>query len=320
MEARHAPPGRRERGGQHRPPPNVLPTRLLAFGSLLAVGGVVLAIIISSTGGSSSHARHATSKPSSTPSGTHTSPSAAKPAATTVPILAYHVINVAPPASSAPPSLYVPADEFNSQMNALKAAGWHPVTLDQLEDHWTRGTSLGTTKPIVLTFDGGYASQYTNALPVLKKLGWVAVENIAVTGLSPTDGGLTDTQIKGLIAAGWQLGTEGPSTDKLTTADPTTIGSDLQSARQTLKSLYGVPLNWFSYPSGAYDPTITAAVQGAGFVGATTLVSGWASPQADRFRLPRLEVVGGTSASQLISQITAAQQTTSTPSSQPGTT
>ena len=286
-----------------------MPARLGAVGALVAVG-VVLAVIISSTTGSSgNHAPKTASNPSSSSSSKNGSAStAAKPGTAAVPILAYHVINVAPPLSSAPPALYVPADEFSSQMNALKTAGWHAVTLDQLEAYWTHGTSLGSGKPIVITFDDGYASQYTNALPVLKSLGWDAVVNLVVNGLSPGDGGLTDTQVKGLIAAGWQIGTEGESTADLTAGDPTQVQSELTTARDTLKTRYNVELNWFSYPVGAYNPAVTAAVKAAGFVGATTTVSGWANPQEDRFRLPRLEVTGGTSPSQLLSEITAAQQ------------
>ena len=85
----------------------------------------------------------------------------------------YHVINP-PPAGAAFPGLYVPADEFAAQMQALKTAGWHAVTLDQVEAYWKRGVPLGAGKPIVLTFDNGYESQYTNAMPVLKRLGWWA--------------------------------------------------------------------------------------------------------------------------------------------------
>ena len=50
--------------------------------------------------------------------------------------------------------------------------------MDQLRANWTRGVPLGPGKPIVITFDNGYESQYTNALPVLKQLGWTGVENI----------------------------------------------------------------------------------------------------------------------------------------------
>jgi peptidoglycan/xylan/chitin deacetylase (PgdA/CDA1 family) len=319
MEVRPAPPGRRVRGREPRRRSRATPARLLAVGSLLAVGGVAAAIVVSSTGGSGSHAHKATSgQPGSARARTSTTAAAGTPGTATVPILAYHVINVAPPASSAPPALYVPVDEFTSQMNALKAAGWHAVTLDQLQAYWTHGASLGPGKPIVITFEDGYASQYTNALPVLKRLGWIGVEDIAVTGLSPSDGGLTDAQVRGLIDAGWQLGAEGPSTARLTTADPAQLDGTVLSARRTLQSRYGVPFNWFAYPSGAYDPAVVAAIRSAGFVGATTLVPGWASPTVDRFRLPRLQVVGGTSATELISQITGASQTTSTPSSDQG--
>jgi peptidoglycan/xylan/chitin deacetylase (PgdA/CDA1 family) len=319
MEVRPASTGRRKRGREQRRQSHVTPARLLALGSLLAVGAVAAAIVISATGESGSPAHNtATHEAGSAGGHTSTTGAAGKRGTASVPILAYHVINVAPPTSSAPPALYVPVDEFTSQMNALKAAGWHAVTLDQLEAYWTHGTSLGPGKPIVITFDDGYASQYTNALPVLKTLGWVAVENIAVTGLAPSDGGLTDAQVRGLIQAGWQLGAEGPSTAKLTTADPTQVDGMVLSARQTLQSRYGVPLNWFAYPLGAYNSTIVSAVRSAGFVGATTLVSGWASPSADRFRLPRLEVAGGTSPTALISQIAAASQTTITPGADQG--
>jgi peptidoglycan/xylan/chitin deacetylase (PgdA/CDA1 family) len=237
----------------------------------------------------------------------------------TAPILAYHVINQPPPQSALPPSLYVPAEQFTAQMQALKAAGWHAVTLNELEANWTRGASLGSGQPIVISFDSGYASQYTNALPVLKQLGWTGVENLQVSGLSPADGGLSDAQVRGLIGAGWELDAAGVSQTDLSALDSSQLSSEVAGARQTLRSRYGAPVNWFSYPSGRYDPTVVATARQAGYVGATTSSSGWASPQSDRFRLPRLQVVAGTSPSQLLSQIAAAKQTTSAPTSSTGT-
>ena len=118
-----------------------------------------------------------------------------------VPVLMYHVI--APPPAGAPyPGLYVDPDQFAAEMQGLKAAGWRPVTLDQLRAYWTRGVPLPPGKPLVLTFDNGYRSQYTNALPILQKLGWVADENIQLTGLPVSQGGLTEAQVRSMIAAG----------------------------------------------------------------------------------------------------------------------
>jgi peptidoglycan/xylan/chitin deacetylase (PgdA/CDA1 family) len=219
-----------------------------------------------------------------------------------VPVLMYHVIN--PPPPGAPyPGLYVPVDEFAAQMEALKAAGWHAVTMDQVEANWTRGVPLGRGKPIVLTFDNGYASQYTNALPVLKRLGWVGVENIQLTGLPPSQGGLSEAQVRGLIAAGWELDTQGISHADLITLDAAELHYQVATARQLLKSRYRVPVNWFCYPSGHYNPTVIAAVRAAGFVGSTTVVPGWASRADDPYALPRLRVLGGTSPSALLEQI-----------------
>jgi peptidoglycan/xylan/chitin deacetylase (PgdA/CDA1 family) len=236
------------------------------------------------------------------------------PGTVNVPILMYHVIN-APPAGAPFPGLYVQPDEFVAQMRALKAAGWDAVTLDQLRANWMRGVPLGPGKPIVLTFDNGYESQYTNALPVLRQLGWVADENMQLSGLPPSQGGLTDDQVKGLIGAGWELDTQGISHADLVTLDPSELQYQIATARQILRSRYGVPVNWFCYPSGHYNPAVIDAVRAAGFVGSTTVEPGWAGPHSDPFRLPRLRVLGGTSPSALLSQISSAQGDVPPPSS-----
>ena len=314
MDSRDVQAGRLEPAG--KPLVRVWLQRLAALTALLVAAGVTVAIVLR-TQRRPSKARSAAASQHSHASATTstTTQTTGSPGTASVPILAYHVINVPPATSSASPDLYVPADEFAAQISALKAAGWHAVTLDQLQAYRTRGVVLGTGKPIVITFDRGYASQYTNALPVLKRAGWVGVENLQVSGLTPADGGLTDSQIRGLIAAGWELDTQGVSQSDLTILSPSQLQLEVAGARQTLSSRYKIPVNWFSYPSGDYDANVISAVQSAGFTGATTTIPGWAGTKSDRFRLPRLQVAGGTSPSQLMSQITAAQQSTSAPPS-----
>ena len=291
---------------------------LVAAGIAIAAGG----------GASPTRASHAaSSKPSAgahgSGAGTGGAPStvAAKgtgvPGNATVPILMYHVIN--PPPAGAPfPSLYVPADEFAQQMDALKSAGWHAVTMDQLRANWTRGVPLGPGKPVVITFDNGYQSQYTNALPVLKRLGWTGVENIQLLGLPPSEGGLTDQQVRGLLAAGWELDTQGMTHADLIRLDAAGLQYQIAHARQLLKSRYGAAVNWFCYPSGHYDSTVIDAVKAAGFVGSTTVVPGWASRANDPYMLPRLRVVGGTSGPALLEQIAQIEHSPAPPSSYGG--
>jgi peptidoglycan/xylan/chitin deacetylase (PgdA/CDA1 family) len=226
----------------------------------------------------------------------------------------YHVIN--PPAPTAPyPGLYVPAPEFAAQMQALKKAGWHAVTMDQLEANWTRGVPLGPGRPVVISFDNGYRSQYANAMPVLKRLGWVGVENMQLQGLPPSQGGLTTRQVRGLIAAGWELDTQGISHADLITLNAAELHYQVATARQILRRRYGVPVNWFCYPSGHSNATVIAAVRAAGFRGSTTVVPGWAVRGDNSYRLPRLRILGGTTPSELLAHIAAARGASPAPPS-----
>ncbi len=285
---------------------------MFATVGLLAVLAAVLAAVLLATGGSSTP-RASSPSPSTRSAvrrggvGGRAAPRvvAKGPHGTeAVPILMYHVIN--PPPPGAPfPGLYVPAPEFSEQIHALARAGFHAVTQDQLWANWKEGVPLPPGKPIVLTFDNGYHSQYTNALPVLRQLGWTGVENLQLTGLPPSQGGLSAAQVHGLLAGGWELDTQGFSHADLITLDSAQLHYQVAVARSEVQRLYHVPVNWFCYPSGHYDDTVVEAVRAAGYRGSTTVAPGWASPDVDPYRLPRLRVLGGTTGPQLLSEIAA---------------
>jgi peptidoglycan/xylan/chitin deacetylase (PgdA/CDA1 family) len=271
---------------------------------LLLAAAAAIALASGSGGTSGSARRHSdtaasrgqrTAKPS--PSATHAV--VGPPGTTPVPILMYHVI-AAPPAGAPFPGLYVEPRLFAEQMQALADAGWHAVTQDQVEAYWRRGVSIGPGKPIVISFDNGYQSQYTQALPVLRRLGWVGDENIQLTGLPPSQGGLGGEEIRGLVKAGWELDTQGFSHADLIALDPAQLRYQVAVAREVVQKRYGVPVNWFCYPSGHYNAAVVAEVRAAGYTGSTTVVPGWAHPHDDPYRLHRLRVLGGTSARQLL--------------------
>jgi peptidoglycan/xylan/chitin deacetylase (PgdA/CDA1 family) len=311
----------------------------VALVSVIAIG----AIVVLSSGGSSkagSHDSFATSSAATsrtaTPHrggggriGAHTSGASGSsitgtagtatgtPGHEAVPILMYHVINPPPPGAKFP-GLYVTPEEFSAQMHALAAAGFHAVTMDQMRANWTRGTPLPAGRPIVVSFDNGYQSQYTQALPVLHQLGWVGVENMQLTGLPPSQGGLSEAQISRLVAAGWELDTQGISHADLITLSPAALHQQVAVAREEVRRRYHVPVNWFCYPSGHYNAGVLAEVRAAGYVGSTTVVPGWATPSEDPYRLPRLRVLGGTSPQSLLAELTAIRSDPAPPASYGG--
>jgi peptidoglycan/xylan/chitin deacetylase (PgdA/CDA1 family) len=299
--------------------------RRVAVGLIAAVAAAVGAIVVVALGSGSAKPRH---QATARTAGVHHTRSAARGTATAdasdqrsgppgtdpVPILMYHVI-AAPPPGAPFPGLYVEPTEFAEQMQALKHAGWHAVTLDQVQAYWRRGVPLGRGKPIVISFDNGYNSQYTQALPVLRRLGWVGDENLQLSGLPPSQGGLGPGQIQGLLQAGWELDTQGTSHADLITLDAQQLQYQVAEARKTLQQRYHVPVDWFCYPSGHYDAAVIAAVKAAGFIGSTTVVPGWAHPGDDPYRLHRLRVLGGTSAQGLLALLEDTRDAPPAPSS-----
>jgi peptidoglycan/xylan/chitin deacetylase (PgdA/CDA1 family) len=146
----------------------------------------------------------------------------------------------------------------------------------------------------------------------------VGNENIQLSGLPPSQGGLTEEQVRGLLAAGWELDTQGYNHADLITLGTEALRYQVAVTRRTLQRRYGVPVNWFCYPSGHYDATVIAAVKAAGYVGSTTVIPGWARPAEDRYRLHRLRVLGGTSAGALLSLIDSSRDDEPAPASYGG--
>jgi peptidoglycan/xylan/chitin deacetylase (PgdA/CDA1 family) len=217
-----------------------------------------------------------------------------------VPILMYHVISA--PKPGAPfPELYTPKPQFAAQMSALARRGYHGVTLGQVYDYWRHAIAL-PKKPIVISFDDGYLSDYTHALPVLRRLGWPGVLNLEVDNVLTT-GDITRSEVHALIRAGWEVDSHTLTHPDLTRISAAQLRHELVQSRAFLRSHFGVPVEFFCYPAGRHNTTVEAAVRAAGYRLATTTQPGLASPHGDRFALPRIRVSGSDGVTGLIAKL-----------------
>lgn len=87
---------------------------------------------------------------------------------TQVPILMYHHLS-----EDVTNSEMVSPEQFEVQIRALSEAGYTGVSFDELQAYVLRGEPL-PEKPVVITFDDGYRSNYTLAYPILQKYGMKA--------------------------------------------------------------------------------------------------------------------------------------------------
>ncbi|HEV8688446.1 MAG TPA: polysaccharide deacetylase family protein [Gaiellaceae bacterium] len=205
-----------------------------------------------------------------------------------VPILMYHVI-AAPIAGTPYPDLYLPKGEFAAEIAWLSAHGYHAVTLRRVYDYW-HGAAALPRRPVVLSFDDGYRSHYTNALPVLRARGWPGVLNLKVKNLEQPWGPLPK-HVRALLAAGWELDAHTITHPDLTTLDDDDLRREVAGSRQILLRRFDVPVDFFCYPSGRYDARVVAAVRAAGYLGATTTRYGLAAG-SEPYTLKRVRVNG----------------------------
>lgn len=210
---------------------------------------------------------------------------------TAVPILLYHVIGDRP--AGAPfPQLYVPAPVFAAQMNELAHLGDHVVTLQELYDHW-HGAPL-PSKPVVVSFDDGFRDQYTRALPTMRRHGWEGTLNLIVAHLHEGTYGLGPREVARMIGDGWEVDSHTLTHPSLPSLGPAQLQREVAGSRHELHRLFGIPVNFFCYPGGAYDATVIAATQRAGYAAATTTNPGNATPLAGLYTLPRIHVTAAT--------------------------
>jgi peptidoglycan/xylan/chitin deacetylase (PgdA/CDA1 family) len=216
-----------------------------------------------------------------------------------VPILMYHVVGDPGPGQPNV-SLFVSEAEFKAQMTWLSDNAYHAVTLQQAYDYWRRGVAL-PEKPIVISFDDGYLGQYTRAFPVLQGLHWPGVLNLKLGNVGKD--GIEKSEVKKMVAAGWEVDSHTITHPDLTTVGTAQLQTELVDSKARLHSLFGVPANFFCYPSGRFDATVVAAVKAAGYLGATTTQPGFASPKQGLYTLDRIRIDRGDGATGLATKL-----------------
>jgi peptidoglycan/xylan/chitin deacetylase (PgdA/CDA1 family) len=209
-----------------------------------------------------------------------------------VPILTYHYIRINPDSRDRLGfALSVTPADFAAQMDWLASNGFHPVTPSDLYAYLNGSRGL-PSRPVILSFDDGYADFYTTVLPILRAHDFTAVAYI-VSGFVGQSGYMSAAQIVELDRRGIEIGSHTVHHANLAKSAPGNVNYEVVASKQALEQLLGHPVNSFCYPSGQYNGSVAAAVQAAGYSNATTTAFGFVHYMSDRYRWSRLRISGG---------------------------
>lgn len=219
-----------------------------------------------------------------------------------IPVLLYHHVNNN---HIHMPTLTVSVREFDRQMGALEAAGFHTISLDSLIAYMKGEQVDLPDKPIIITFDDGYEDNYSTAFPILKKHGFKAA--VFVVGLNfDKRGHMSSQQAQEMIAAGFTIGAHSMTHQNLTIFSGDQLTYEVAGSKHKAEQATHTKVKYFAYPGGFYDLSTLNAVRDAGYAAAFTVLPGLNSPGLDNvYLLRRIPIFSFTNFDRLLAMLNA---------------
>jgi len=204
------------------------------------------------------------------------------PAGVNVPVLVYHGIS---DEILTWDYLFVRPKDFREQIEYLLNKGYQPIFFSDLlhiEDY---------EKPILLTFDDGYASNYENLYPILKEFGVKATFSIII-GILDTPGYLTSAQVKEMSDSGLvDVQSHTLTHPYLSKMSENEQRVELEQSRLEVARLTGKIPYVICYPCGDYNDTTISLSRKYYSIGITTEIRMYSTDKDDPLLIPRIIVM-----------------------------
>ncbi|MFF5639571.1 polysaccharide deacetylase family protein [Streptomyces sp. NPDC012825] len=211
-----------------------------------------------------------------------------------IPVLLYHAVMEDPPDWIA--EFTVGPKEFASQLDAVVACGRTPVTIGTLAAHLVSGAPL-PDRPVVLTFDDGFADLAGPTAEALATRGLPATAYLTTGALTPGRPCLlppapmmTLAQAPRLEEYGMEVGGHTVTHPQLDTLAPNALRRELRDSKAALEDVLGHEVVHLAYPHGYNSPAVRRAAAAAGYTSAVAVRHALSSRRDEVHRIARLIV------------------------------
>lgn len=199
-----------------------------------------------------------------------------------VPILAYHRVNDDNELYSIKPA------EFEKHMKYLADSGYTALSLSEMFEAFAGKRDM-PRKPVVITFDDGYADNYLTALPIMEKYGMKATVFI-IPGQVGQPEYLTWEQAKALQKRGTEIGSHTLSHAALSEITGAEQVRELAESKAILERNLATPIVYLAYPYGKFSPGLFEILREAGYQAACTGVTGLNFQGTNPYALKRINI------------------------------
>lgn len=209
-----------------------------------------------------------------------------------LPILLFHSID-----DAGSPISY-PVRRFEHCISRLCERGFHTLTLAEVVDCLAQGKPF-QNKSLVITFDDGYQTVYTQAFPVLQRHGMSATvfltvgKRVAVPSFDrlPSLEGqamLAWSEIREMKQGGIEFGAHTLTHPDLTQLRADQVESEVCDSKSIIEGALGTKVSHFAYPHGRFNPS-TYAIAKQHFVSACSGKIGLVTSHSDLYSLRRID-------------------------------
>lgn len=196
-----------------------------------------------------------------------------------------------------PERVYVSYDTaFAEQMAYLNREGYTTISMDDFLA-FRDGERTLPPKPVILTCDDGFMSNYLYAFPILKKYGMKATifvtpdaESDNFKKYASLDSPLTHEQLREMSDYGISIESHGMTHRYLTELEPEVVRWELEESKRALERILRKPVRFLAIPSGAYNRTVRQLAKEAGYKSVFCMLKGSNNARSNRYALRRVVV------------------------------
>lgn len=214
-----------------------------------------------------------------------------------VAVLGYHDLSE----NESETAMRMHTSKFRKQMAALRQLG---ITVISLEDFlaWKRGAKAIPEKSILLTFDDGWKSVYTDALPILKEFGYPFTLYLYKNYIDGGKKALTSAMISELLQQGGSLGSHSvshpyPATIKAHRKKgehdfDAFLRKEMGESKRFIESKFSTSSTTYAYPGGFVTEEMLPLADEFGYTSLFTVIPGKIKRSTPDKRLPRYMILG----------------------------
>jgi peptidoglycan/xylan/chitin deacetylase (PgdA/CDA1 family) len=215
------------------------------------------------------------------------------------PVLLYHKIDKPAPDARVRGG-YTPLARFEKQMAYLKKRGFVFYTASALIEHF-REHGAFPANGLALTFDDGWKDNYTNAFPVLKRLGIPAtiflvpscIGTVSDKAQAEGESGrahLSRAEILEMSTHGIEFGSHSMNHRLLHQLAPSEVKFEVEESKRRIEEILQKPCKVFAYPAGFFSETARRVIEDAGHIAAFSTIYG-PDDRPDIYALNRIEIL-----------------------------